>query len=72
MQMQSWLQRIVQKHQRNDLKRAQGIPGEHPGNAVFPGQAELFEPDKKRRRKDVNKKKQPRHRENPSRSPREV
>ena len=79
----AWLKKLVQKKlQQNNLKKVSiegspgggGIPGEHGGAPVFPGQADIFAPDKKRRRKDknVDKEKQPKRRKSPSRSPRDV
>ena len=69
-----WLLKLVRMHNQRGNLKSSGVPGEHPGNAVFDGQAALFAPKVKRRRKDkdVDKKKHPQNGKDPSRSPRDV
>ena len=53
----SWLVRLL-KQARSDLENnSRGIPGEHAGAPVCPGQSSLFKSDpRKRKKKDVDKK----------------
>ena len=53
----SWLVRLL-RQARSDLENnSRGIPGEHAGGPVGPGQSNLFRADsRKRKKKDVDKK----------------
>ena len=53
--MSSWLYRAL-KFSRKDLEyNSRGVPGEHVGPDVLPGQSSLFLPTRKRK-KNVRKK----------------